>query len=149
MPETKVFLDTNIIIYAYDVSAKEKHEQARKILVDLWNSGRGVLSTQVLQEFFVSVTQKIPQPLTLIMAKEIISDLLRWEIVVNDGDSILEAIELHSRHKYSFWDSLIIQAAIKGGASLLLSEDLSGGQTIHGLAIKNPFKSPLTRFSEG
>ena len=65
MPGTKVFLDTNIIIYAYDVSAKEKHEQARKLLVDLWDSGRGVLSTQVLQEFFVSVTQKIPQPLTL------------------------------------------------------------------------------------
>ena len=78
------------------------------------------------------------------MAKDIISDLLRWEIVVNDGDSILEAIELHSRHKYSFWDSLIIQAAIKGGASLLLSEDLAGGQTIHCVAIKNPFKSPLS-----
>ena len=149
MPETKVFLDTNIIIYAYDVSAKEKHEQARKLLVDLWDSGRGVLSTQVLQEFFVSVTQKIPQPLTLNMAKDIVSDLLRWEIVVNDGDSILEAMELHSRHKYSFWDSLIIQAAIKSGASLLLSEDLSGGQTIHGVTIKNPFKSPLPRFSEG
>ena len=65
MPETKIFLDTNVIIYAYDVSAKEKHEQARKLLVDLWDSGRGVLSTQVLQEFFVSVTRKIPQPLTL------------------------------------------------------------------------------------
>ena len=140
MPETKVFLDTTIIIYAYDVSAKEKHEQAREILVDLWNSGHGVLSTQVVQEFFVSVTQKIPQPLTLSKAKEIISDLLRWEIVVNDGDSILEAIELRSRYKYSFWDSLLIQAAIKGGASLLLSEDLSGGQTIQGLAIKDPFK---------
>jgi predicted nucleic acid-binding protein len=149
MPETKIFLDTNIIIYAYDVSAKEKHEQARKLLVDLWDSGRGVLSTQVLQEFFVSVTQKIPQPLTLNMAKDIVSDLLRWEMVVNDGDSILEAIELRSRHKYSFWDSLIIQAAIKGGASLLLSEDLSGGQTIQGVAIRNPFKSPLPRFSEG
>ena len=143
MPETKVFLDTNIIIYAYDASAKEKHEQAKKLLVDLWDSGQGVLSTQVLQEFFVNVTQKIPQPLTVNMAKDIVSDLLRWEIVVNDGDSIMEAIELHSRHKYSFWDSLIIQAAIKGGASLLLSEDLDGGQTIHGVVIKNPFKDPL------
>jgi len=146
MPGTKVFLDTNIIIYAYDLSAKEKHEKARKILVDLWDSGRGALSTQVLQEFFVSVTQKIPQPLTLAVAKEIVSDLLKWEIVVNDGDSILEAIELHSRHKYSFWDSLIIQAAIKGGASLLLSEDLSGGQIIHGVAIKNPFLKSFDSF---
>jgi len=72
-------------------------------------------------------------------AKQIINDLLSWDIVINDGDSILEAIELHSSHKYSFWDSLIIQAAIKGGASLLLSEDLSGGQSIRGVTIKNPF----------
>ena len=139
MPGAKVFLDTNVIIYAYDVSAGEKRERAKKILVDLWDSGQGLLSIQVLQEFFVSVTRKIPQPLALKEAQHIVNDLLTWEVVVNDGDSILEAIELHSSHKYSFWDSLIIQAAIKGGASLLLSEDLSGGQTIRGVTIKNTF----------
>lgn len=65
MPGNKVFLDTNIIVYAYDVSAEKKHEIAEEILMNLWNYGQGVISTQVLQEFFVSVTQKIPQPLTL------------------------------------------------------------------------------------
>jgi len=139
MPGAKIFLDTNVLIYAYDVSAGERREKAEKILVDLWESGQGLLSTQVLQEFFVSVTRKIPHPLALKAAKQIINDLLSWDIVVNDGDSILEAIELHSSHKYSFRDSLIIQAAIKGGASLLLSEDLSGGQSIRGVTIKNPF----------
>jgi predicted nucleic acid-binding protein len=114
-------------------------EKVQKILLDLWDSGQGLLSIQVLQEFFVSATRKIPQPLALKEAQHIVNDLLTWEVVVNDGDSILEAIELHSSHKYSFWDSLIIQAAIKGGASLLLSEDLSGGQTIRGVTIKNPF----------
>ena len=96
MPGAKIFLDTNVLIYAYDVSAGERREKAEKILVDLWESGQGLLSTQVLQEFFVSVTRKIPQPLALKAAKQIVNDLLSWDIVVNDGDSILEAIELHS-----------------------------------------------------
>jgi predicted nucleic acid-binding protein len=139
MPGAKIFLDTNVIIYAYDVSAGVKREKAQKIIVDLWESGQGLLSTQVLQEFFVSVTRKIPEPLEFKTAKQIVNDLLSWDIVINNGDSILEAIELHSHYRYSFWDSLIIQAAIKGGASLLLSEDLSGGQNIKGVTIKNPF----------
>jgi predicted nucleic acid-binding protein len=139
MPENKIFLDTNIIIYAFDVSAGEKHGEARKIMADLWGAGRGLLSTQVLQEFFVSVTQKIPRPLSLKAAKEIVSDLLKWEVVINDGQSILEAADIQSNHNFSFWDSLIIQAAIRGDASFLLSEDLSDGQTIRGVTIRNPF----------
>ena len=139
MPGDKVFLDTNIIIYAYDVSAQDKHQKAKEIMVDSWNSGRGLLSTQVIQEFFVGVTRKIPRPLTLKVAGEIVNDLLQWDVVVNDGESIVEAIKIHSKHRYSFWDSMIIQAAVRGGASLLLSEDLSHGQVINGVNIKNPF----------
>ncbi len=88
MPEDKLFLDTNIIIYAYDVTAKEKHEMAKKIVVDLWNSGLGTISTQVLQEFFVTATRRIPKPLDEKLAKEIISDLMKWDVVINDGKSI-------------------------------------------------------------
>jgi predicted nucleic acid-binding protein len=139
MPAGKIFLDTNIIIYAFDVSAKEKHEEARRILTELWKSGRGVLSTQVLEEFFVSVTRKIRRPLAWRIAREIVADLLKWEIIVNDGESILEAIEIQTDQNFSFWDSLIIQAAVKSGASRLLSEDLLDGQVIHGVTIKNPF----------
>ncbi len=139
MKGDKVFLDTNIIIYSYDVSAGKKHEIAQKIIVDLWDSGTGVISTQVLQEFFFLVTKKIPKPLSAHSAKEILSDFLKWDVIVNDGESILAAVEIHLKYKYSFWDSLIINAAIKGGATLLLSEDLSDGQRINSLTIKNPF----------
>ena len=89
MTEDKVFLDTNIIIYAYDLTAGEKHKIAKKIVLDLWNSGLGIISTQVLQEFFVIATQKIPKPLDIKIAKEIMRDLLKWNVVVNDGESIL------------------------------------------------------------
>jgi len=99
----KVFLDTNIIMYAYDVSAGEKHEIAKKILVQLWDSGLGVISTQVLEELFVIVTQKIPKPLEKRLAKDILSDLLKWDVVINSGESILEAVEIILRYGYSFW----------------------------------------------
>jgi len=141
MKDDKVFLDTNIIIYAYDASAGEKHRIAKKIFVELWDSGLGVISTQVLQEFFVNVTQKIPKTLDKRLAKDIVSDLLKWDVVVNDGESIIEAIEILLRYGCSFWDSLIIEAAIRSGAVVLLSEDLSHGQIINGLTIKNPFKT--------
>ncbi len=137
----KVFLDTNIIVYAYDVSAAEKHEIAKKIVLDLWDSGLGVISTQVLQEFFVTITKKIPNPVDKRVARDIVSDLLKWEVVVNEGESVLEAADILLQYGYSFWDSLIIAAAIRSGADALLSEDLTHGQTIHGVTIKNPFQT--------
>jgi predicted nucleic acid-binding protein len=139
MPEDKVFLDTNIITYAYDVSAGKRHEIANKIVMDLWDSRLGVISTQVLQEFFVSVTNKIPKTLCVKLAKEIVRDFMKWYVIVNDEESLLAAIEIHIRYKYSFWDSLIVQSAIKGNVTLLLSEDLSDGQIIEGVEINNPF----------
>jgi len=139
MPEDKAFIDTNIIIYAYDVTAGKKHETARIIITDLWDSGLGVISTQVLQEFFVNVVQKIPKPIDKQQAKEIVRDFLKWHVVVNTGDSIIDAIDICSRFGYSFWDSMIIEAAIKGGAAVLISEDLQDGQVLSGVTIKNPF----------
>ena len=141
MPEVKTFLDTNIVICAYDGSAGKKHEMAQMIVMNLWNSGQGVLSTQVLQEFYVSVTKKIPKPLNIKLAKDIVRDFLKWDVIVNDGEAILGAIDIQTKYNYSFWDSMIIHAAISSGAALLLSEDLSHGQSIGGVTIKNPFRS--------
>ncbi len=93
----KIFLDTNIIIYAYDLSNKEKHGKAVEIIEELWASGHGVVSTQVLQEFFFNVTKKIPHPLDVKAALEIIKDFLKWDVVVNNGDSIVEAIEIYQK----------------------------------------------------
>jgi predicted nucleic acid-binding protein len=80
MSGAKTFLDTNIVIYAYDASAGLKHEIARQIMTDLWTSGNGILSAQVLQEFYVNVTRKIPKPLDLDLARQIVADLLKWGI---------------------------------------------------------------------
>ena len=137
--KVKVFVDTNVLIYAFDRSAGAKHELGSEIVMGLWDSGFGVTSTQVLQEFFVNVTRKIPKPMEGRLAKQIISDLLKWDIVINDGDSILDAVDIHLRYGYSFWDALIIEAALQAGASFLLTEDLSHGQTLRGLTIRNPF----------
>ena len=140
MTEDKIFLDTNILVYAYDISSGKKHNTARNIVTDLWNSRTGALSVQVLQEFFVSITKKIPNPLDVKTASDIIRDFLLWEIIDNDGELLLAAMDIQARYLYSFWDSLIIAAAVKSGASVLLTEDLKNGQIIEDVMIKNPFK---------
>jgi predicted nucleic acid-binding protein len=139
MDENKSFVDTNVIVYAYDLTAGEKHSRAKKAVLDLWRSGRGLISTQILQELHVTLTRKIPHPLKIAPAKEIIEDMLTWDVVVNDGESILQAISLESQEKLSFWDALVVAAAARGGAGILLSEDLPAGRTIAGVRIVNPF----------
>lgn len=139
MSDERVFLDTNIIIYAYDRDAGRKHEIARALLIDLWNAKGGVLCTQVLQEFYVTVTKKIASPLSPESAREIIEDFLTWDIVTNDGEAVLEAIDLQIREKISFWDALVVAAAGKGRADILLSEDLSDGRKFGDISIRNPF----------
>ena len=136
----KVFVDTNVIVYAYDKDAGEKHRVAVNIMKDLWRSGLGTISTQILQEFFVTLTKKISAPLDISVVRETIRRLSRWDVVLIDVDIIISATELQERYKYSFWDSLIIAAAAAGGASTILSEDLADSQTIKGITIKNPFK---------
>lgn len=135
----KVFVDTNVIVYAYDSDAGEKHRVALNVMKDLWRSGLGVISTQVLQEFFVTMTRKIPEPLDISVVRETIKRFSRWDVFLVDVDTIIGATELQERYKYSFWDSLIMASAIVGGAKTLLSEDLGDGQKIKGVTIRNPF----------
>ena len=135
----KVFVDTNILVYAHDTSSGSKGLKAREILLDLWESRRGVLSTQVLQEFYIVVTRKIPKPLEPGRARDIVESLLHWDVVVNDPEAVLEAIDLSEKHGLSFWDALVVQAAVVAGAEVLLSEDLNPGQVIEGVRVENPF----------
>ena len=140
MKGDKVFLDTNLLLYAYDAGSPVKRAVAVRILEDLWKSGNGILSIQILQEFFVNVTKKIPKPISVALGREIVEDFLKWRIVPVEGRTILRAIDLHGKQpKYAFWDSLVIQSAIEGGARWLLSEDLRDGQRIGDLTIRNPF----------
>lgn len=135
----KVFLDTNIIVYAHDRSSRDKHAVAREIMDYLWETRKGVISVQVLQEFFVCVTQKIVKPLVIKSARTILEYLSTWDVVNNDKYITMKAIDLQEKYRFSFWDSLIIQAAIQGQARLLLSEDLPDGQIVKDLKILNPF----------
>jgi predicted nucleic acid-binding protein len=139
MNDHKTFVDTNVIVYAYDRTAGGKHHAAKKVLIDLWRSGRGLVSTQILQELYVTLTRKIPRPLKSVQAAEIIEDMLTWAVVVNDGESIVQAIALENREGLSFWDALVIVAAVRGGAEILLSEDLQAGRDLAGVRILNPF----------
>ena len=134
------FVDTNILIYAEDRDAKRKHDVARALIVDLWESREGVVSVQVLQEFYVNVTQKLKKPLSAAKAKEIVEEYLTWTVVDNTGRMLVDAIDLQKKAQLSFWDSLIVQAAFQSGCDLLYSEDMNAGQRFASVTVVNPFK---------
>ncbi len=131
------FLDTNVLLYADDLDAGEKRDRAQQILRDTLSSGEGVVSTQVLQEFFVISTRKLGTEAATTRRK--IELLARMDVVRIDLGLILSAIDLHRLHSFSFWDALIVRAAVLGGCSIVLSEDLQHGQLIDGVRIENPF----------
>lgn len=133
------FVDTNILVYAEDRDSGSKHIAARDLVADLWRSGEGVLSVQVLQEFFVNVTRKIPRPLGHDKALAIVEQYLTWRVVENTGDLLLGAIRLAPTIQLSFWDALIVQAARMERCNRLWTEDLSHGQRVGDLVILNPF----------
>ncbi len=137
----KTFVDTNILLYAHDRDAGAKYRQARAILEDLWESRTGVLSTQVLEELYVNVTRKIPRPLPRREARDLLRQYGVWDVVLIDGAMILEASEIEERGRVSFWDALILVAAKKGKAAVLLSEDLHHGQAFDEVVIRNPFRA--------
>jgi len=134
----KCFTDTNILLYAHDTAAGAKHERARALVEELWRNRSGVVSTQVLQELCVVLRRKAGRPVDLKTARDIVKDYLTWDVYVNTGESVLEALELEERYGISFWDALVIQAAEASGATVLYSEDLSSGQIYRGVRVVNP-----------
>lgn len=134
----KYFVDTNILIYAHDRSTGVKHERASRLIEQLWTSGQGVLSTQVLQELCVNLRRKVAPPLPVDEIRRLVQDYLSWEIVVNGPESAIQALEIEARYKTSFWDALILQAAEQSGAAILYSEDLSTRQRYGAVQVVNP-----------
>jgi len=135
----KFFVDTNILIYAHDRSTGAKHERARGLLENLWASGQGVLSTQVLQELCVNLRRKVSRPMEVDEIRRLVRDYMSWEIVVNTPEAVLQALEIEGRYKCSFWDALILQAAEQSGAGILYSEDLAERQNYGMVRVVNPF----------
>lgn len=134
------FVDTNILVYAHDRSETRKQPLAQALLEDLWASRTGVLSTQVLQEFYVVATRKFNPPMSRRAAREIVALYATWPVIQVDLPLILMASELEERHKLSFWDALVVEAARRAGAARLVSEDLQAGRVIGGVRIENPFR---------
>lgn len=134
----KVFVDTNILVYAHDLVSGIKNERARALIENLWSTGGGVLSTQVLQELCVNLRRKALKPLTLEETRSLIQDYSDWEIVVNTHSSVIEALTIETRFQISFWDALIVHAAERAGAAILYSEDFSAGQTYGSVRVVNP-----------
>ena len=137
----RTFVDTNVLVYAHDRSAGVKHEMARELVTGLWEDRCGVISTQVLQEFYVNVRRKAERPLGLRQSQRLIEDYLAWEVVVNTGETILEALDIERRFQLSFWDALIVHAATTADVGTLYSEDLNHGQVYGTVRVVNPLRS--------
>jgi predicted nucleic acid-binding protein len=136
----RTFVDTNILIYAHNLDAGTKHKIAKDVLQELWSERVGVLSMQVLQEFYVNVTKKIATPLSKNSARLVVDSYAIWCIETTAAE-ITSAFRIEDEARISFWDALIVSAAVKSGATRILSEDLSAGQKIAGVRIENPFAS--------
>jgi predicted nucleic acid-binding protein len=138
MPAGKVFLDTNILVYAQDQDSPVKRRRSREVIAALAQSGTGVISTQVLQEFYVTVTRKLG--VAPLAAKRVLQTFTIFEIVQTSPDLIERAIDCSVLNTISFWDALIVAAAASSGCAIVYSEDLNPGQTIQGVRVENPMR---------
>ncbi|MFT5496013.1 MAG: putative nucleic acid-binding protein [Kiritimatiellia bacterium] len=140
----KIFIDTNVLVYARDSSEPAKQVQAASWMEFLWRTQRGCLSTQVLNEFYYTVTQKLKPGMPADAAWEEVSDLMTWQPLSIDAALLHETHTIQLRYGYAWWDSMIIAAAQRSKARILLSEDMQDGHELRGLRIVNPFETSPT-----
>jgi len=133
------FIDTNVLVYAYDADAGDKHLKAQQLLRECWEKESGVISMQVLQEFYVTVTRKLPKTMPKEGAREVVQIYNAWPVYTSTIEDIIAASELEDHHKLSFWDALIVTSAQMSGATLLISEDMQDGRQFGLVKIVNPF----------
>ncbi len=133
------FVDTNVAVYAFERSSSPKKLVAEQLLNELMDADCLRLSTQVLQELFVTLTRKVSRGCTNEEALAVLDDLAAWPLTVVDYAAIRAAIRLAGQAELSFWDALIVVAAARAGAKVLYTEDLNDGQEILGVRIRNPF----------
>lgn len=133
------FVDTNILVYAYDKTAGTKHQRAAALLADLWQSRRGCISVQVLQEFYVVGTRKLPSRRASDL-RAIMRDLSEWHLHKPTANDVLDAAELQEQMQVSFWDAMILHSATTLGCRIIWSEDLNPGQQYGAVRLLNPFQ---------
>lgn len=134
-----VFVDSNVLVYAYDERDPVKRQRARAVLGNLWSTRQGALSGQVLVEFFSVATSTAVPRLDPVLARRVLAAFAGWPVVPTDADLALAASSLHERDGLAWWDALIVAAARRVGASRILSEDLQAGRDFDGVVIENPF----------
>lgn len=134
---TRVFVDTNVLVYLYDAAESEKRELAREILLD--DDLDVVISTQVLAEFYVTVTRKLRSPLSEADAFAAVEDLAELEVAPVNRNLVVDAARTAVDHQLSYWDAQIIETASRAGATQLLTEDLATGAVLRDVMIVNPF----------
>lgn len=139
----KAFLDTNILVYAYDHHEPGKQKIAQKLITDGIKKENLFLSVQVLGKFFNVLTRQIPQPMTSDEAQEIIATVSYLPVQEIDLVMVNRAINVHKRYQISYWDALIVSAAERAGCMLIISEDLSNDQLYHNIAVHNPFTEEI------
>lgn len=132
------FFDTNVLIYADDKAAPAKQRKALNLVAEHRRTRTGVVSLQVLQEYFVAVTRKLHVEAAI--ARRKVELLAEFDVAVLEVADILAAIDLHRLHGFSFWDALILRAAKQAGCTVLFSEDLQQAREIDGVRIVNPFQ---------
>jgi predicted nucleic acid-binding protein len=133
------FVDTNVLLYAYDTAAGQRHDDAAHLVDRLWSERSGAISVQVLQEFFVNSTRKVAAPLTPEAAVDRLRSLSRWRVHSPLADDVVAAASLSNRHQLSFWDAMIVRSAAELHCETIWSEDLNDGQVIEGVRVRNPF----------
>ena len=133
------FVDTNVLVYALDKSNSPKKRVAQRLINELMEEDRLRVSTQVLQELFVTLTRKVKQPCSSEEALAVLEDLTAWPLMAVDYAAIRAAVRLADEAELSFWDALVVVAAARTGAAVLYTEDLNDGQEILGVRISNPF----------
>lgn len=133
----RIFLDTNVLVYADDLDAGNKQDRAQSIVRESLAQRTGVVSTQVLEEFFVVTTKKLG--VNAAIARRKVELLATLEVVRIQVADVLAAIDLHRLHSIAFWDALVLRCAAVAGCSRLLTEDMQHGRVIDGVRIENPF----------
>ena len=137
----RAFFDTNVLVYAFDRDELERRRKALSLLEQEATRGRVLLSTQVLEEFYVAVTRKLKRPLGEEAAEQATRHLARFAVVVIDPQLVFRGIVRSRVSRLSFWDSLILESAMEGKAEVLYTEDMQHGQEVDGIRIVNPFVS--------
>ena len=132
------FFDTNVLIYADDKAAPAKRQRALELVTEHRREGTGVLSLQILQEYFVTITRKLRVDPRI--ARRKVELLAEFDVAATDVTDILAAIDLHFLHGFSFWDALVVRAAKQSGCSVLLTEDMQETREVDGVRIVNPFR---------